>query len=356
MEDIVNKEVKDLDPIAIENVAKVLSLDNNDNCGLASVDLAKINDIDDKVTKEIGKSLVLDTDITQIGENKLPDTPSDAVKKFLNGNKEWAEIDHSYLTIADTMTANELPSHYRSNFPNKVIYEAKLLSVLGISDEHVTASVGVCETIIPYSTTRGGAVMQVFRCNNQDTGNEITFRRTGYEDDSAWNDWTLTGYQMSQETGDSEIKVMSQKSITDITNLLVNAIQELENRETYIEGAVFSSELDPVAVRKVGDGSIIKKMTTYLVTANSDSSLKIIGALEKNNHFKFQNGGYAPVEIIPETEEIEYPWQTHEDKEYNLMTGFDKQVYVINYETDEDNKLSYFLYSYSPFSYKGFTA
>jgi len=161
------------------------------------------------------------------------------------------------VKLPDTRSTNQSPSWYWTNYPMKRVTEFKSASTLGLTGMGTYVAL---ETIVPWSDSSGGAIIQIAR--SQDS--------------------TLTAERSSTGSGASATWIAFKQNIKDISTLVgqkadASAVSSLSTKVDNVDGKVASqaSQLTTLSTTVGLNTSSISQQNTVINGINARSTLKL---------------------------------------------------------------------------------
>jgi len=350
------------DDVNLNTVQKIVDYIKENRDALENLDIEDISGLSDALELAAGASVTIeqapipvsmDTTETQVTFNTLhQSTNSDIIEADDTNNVITIKRAGRYQLLSSINLTNTNSQDVVATFKVYDVTTEDLISSRSATIERQTANAPVPSVVVSLDVQ---VVPISYKFTNIASAGGIAINSTEIMVGTAAGGIGIVEHENTLNRDKADAHPIG--AITGLTEELSDIdtrVIDLEKRAQYIEGFIVPKGLDPIMTKVVGDGRIVDAITPYLVTANEDSSLKIVGELQKNNHFKFVNGEYAPVCIVDTPEEVIHPWQTTEDLGYNKMIGFDRPIYLIHYVTKGD--FTYFLYSYDKFTYEDIEA
>ena len=192
-----------------------------------------------------------------------------------------AQVDESILkdnTLIDTRNTNQQPSWYYSNYAKRLVRELKSREIIGITVG--TATLGACETEVPWTDSGGGVITQTFRSSDG------VFQRRSVSP-STWGDWS--------QVADSS-NMVSQINISPESILIQSKRIHLAGDTTIDNAVIKSAMIDSMTADKLTAGIIDAAVITVTnlnagnIKVGDLSGINIFGTAITNT-FDYVEGG-----------------------------------------------------------------
>ena len=173
------------------------------------------------------------------------------VQSQLNG-KSSTSHSHTYTTIPDTRSANELPSWYITNYPKRVVTEFKYCTSIGLSGQ------AYCKltTYVPWSNNSGGYPVQ-----EAVVGNRL-YIRVGISD-SEWGVWGSV-YSTSDKPTVSDLGITA--TVDELNKL--DGVTATTTELNYVDGV--TSNIQTQLNAKAATSAVLTKTNTTAFSPSAD--------------------------------------------------------------------------------------